>query len=74
MGRGKQGFRAKCFPETYCLGRLALLLKAPPRPYASIPLLSGVLLCHIDRGAGSLRQLHPELPICTHGVLPIYEL
>ena len=41
MGQGKQGFRAKCFPETYCLGWgggvLVLLLKAPPWPYASIP-------------------------------------
>lgn len=28
VGRGKQGFRAKCFPETHCLGRLVLLLKS----------------------------------------------
>lgn len=60
MGRGKQGFRAKCFPETYCLGRLVLLLKAPPRPYASIPLLSGVLLSYRQR-----RRLPPSLTPCA---------
>lgn len=61
LGRGKQGFRAKCCPETHCLGRLVLPLQSPFRGRTP-PFVCKWSVTVIDRGPGSLQKLHSVSP------------